>query len=190
MVNCRAPRDQGGRMFGHQNDQQDQDSASQASEQPSGAPPINNDVTTPTAVTHDYLQPDTGGAPATTNDPGYVPPAEATFTPPAPVTDPPANAATDPASVVSDDSTTVDANDLLDIKQQALTELSPLVGHLEQTPVEKFRTTMMMIQASDNQSLIKDAYAAAQTIEDEKTRAQALLDVINEINYFTQHHDA
>jgi hypothetical protein len=44
-----------------------------------------------------------------------------------------------------------------------------------------------MIQASDNESLIKTAYEAAQQITDEKVRAQALLDVVNEINYFTQH---
>jgi hypothetical protein len=76
---------------------------------------------------------------------------------------------------------------LIDIKQQALQQLTPLVGHLEQSPEEKFRTTMMMIQASDNQTLIKTAYEAAQAITDEKTRAQALLDIVNEINYFTQH---
>jgi hypothetical protein len=79
-----------------------------------------------------------------------------------------------------------DTNGLLDLKQNALQKLSPLLGHLDQTPEEKFRTTMMMIQASDNQALLKDAYEAAQGIEDEKTRAQALLDVVNEINYFTQ----
>lgn len=79
-----------------------------------------------------------------------------------------------------------DHGQLLDIKQQALQQLSPLVGHLEQNPEEKFRTTMMMIQASDNHELIKEAYAAAQQITDEKTRAQALLDIVNEINYFTQ----
>lgn len=76
--------------------------------------------------------------------------------------------------------------DLSDIKQQALSQLSPLVGHLDQTPEEKFRTTMMMIQAADDQTLIKAAYDAAQQIPDEKAKAQALLDVINEINYFTQ----
>lgn len=76
--------------------------------------------------------------------------------------------------------------ELLSLKQQALSELTPLVDHLEQTPEEKFRTTMMMIQSTDNQALIKEAYAAAQAIPDEKARAQALLDVINEINYFTQ----
>jgi hypothetical protein len=80
-------------------------------------------------------------------------------------------------------------DDLAHIKQQALTQLSPLVGHLEQTPEEKFRTTMMMIQASDDQSLVKVAYEAAQAIPDEKAKAQALLDIVNEINYFTQQHN-
>ncbi|MEO7363965.1 MAG: hypothetical protein ABIV43_00445, partial [Candidatus Saccharimonadales bacterium] len=49
-------------------------------------------------------------------------------------------------------------DDLIDIKQQALSQLAPLVDHLDQTPEEKFRTTMMMIQASDDQTLVKDAY--------------------------------
>lgn len=77
-------------------------------------------------------------------------------------------------------------DDLLDIKQDALQALTPLIDHLDQSPEEKFRTTMMMIQASDNHSLIKAAYEAAQHIQNEKERAQALLDIVNEINYFTQ----
>lgn len=81
-------------------------------------------------------------------------------------------------------------DDLLDIKQQALQALTPLVDHLDQSPEERFRTTMMMIQASDNHGLIKVAYEAAQQIADEKERAQALLDIVNEINYFTQHSQA
>lgn len=76
-------------------------------------------------------------------------------------------------------------DDLASIKNQALQSLTPLVDKLDQTPEEKFKTTMMLIQASDNASLIKRAYQAASQIEDEKTRAQALIDVINEINYFT-----
>jgi hypothetical protein len=75
---------------------------------------------------------------------------------------------------------------LIGLKEQALSNLSPLIGHLEQTPEEKFKTLMMLIQASDNSSLIKEAYEAAGQIQDEKARAQALLDVVNEINYFTQ----
>ena len=80
------------------------------------------------------------------------------------------------------------SDELLNIKQEALQALSPLVGHLEQSPEEKFRTTMMMIQASDDQTLLREAYEAAKKIDDEKSRAQALLDVVNEINYFTQQH--
>jgi hypothetical protein len=79
---------------------------------------------------------------------------------------------------------------LLDLKQHALQSLAPLVGHLDQTNEEKFKTTMMLIQASDNSDLIPEAYEAANKIEDEKVRAQALLDVVNEINYFTQHANA
>lgn len=77
-------------------------------------------------------------------------------------------------------------DELMALKQQALDHLTPLVDHLDQTPEERFRTTMMMIQSTDNHNLIKDAFAAAKEISDDKARAQALLDVINEINYFSQ----
>ncbi len=77
-------------------------------------------------------------------------------------------------------------DELLQIKQDALQQLSPLVNQLELSPEEKFRTTMMMIQAADDHSLLSQAYETAKQIGDEKLRAQALLDVINEINYFTQ----
>lgn len=107
------------------------------------------------------------------------------FTPPA-VTD---NAVIEPSTSNDTPSAAGAPEDLLSIKQGALQALTPLVTHLDQTPEEKFKTTMMMIQAADDQSLIKDAYAAAQAITDEKARAQALLDVVNEINYFTQHHN-
>jgi hypothetical protein len=84
------------------------------------------------------------------------------------------------------------SDDLLEMKKQALSQLSPLVDKLEQPAEERFKTLMMMVQASDDQSLLKQAYEVAQKIEDEKVRAEALLNVINEINYFTsqQHHSA
>jgi hypothetical protein len=80
-------------------------------------------------------------------------------------------------------------NALIEIKEQALQSLQPLVSQLDQSPEEKFKTTMMMIQATDNHSLVKQAYEAANQIVDEKARAQALLDVVNEINYFTHQDD-
>jgi hypothetical protein len=76
--------------------------------------------------------------------------------------------------------------DLIEIKQQALEELFPLIDKLDQAPEERFKTLMMIIQASDNHALIQKAYQIAQTIDVDKERAQALLDIVNEINYFTQ----
>jgi hypothetical protein len=76
-------------------------------------------------------------------------------------------------------------DELIDIKKDALQQLTPLVGHLDQTPEEKFRTTMMLIQATDDKTLLRSAYQSALQISDEKSKAQALLDVVNEINYFT-----
>lgn len=101
---------------------------------------------------------------------------------------PPADeiAASDAPASMSRDAQAQTPDDLMNIKQSALQDLKPLVGHLDQSAEERFRMTMMMIQATDDQSLIPDAYEAAKSIEDEKTRAQALLDVVNEINYFSQ----
>jgi hypothetical protein len=100
-----------------------------------------------------------------------------------PVASPPAPPTSTPASSTNGD------DSLLQLKQQALQSLAPLVDHLDQDPEEKFKTTMMMIQASDNADLIPEAYEAANKIQDEKVRAQALLDVVNEINYFTHHNN-
>ena len=80
----------------------------------------------------------------------------------------------------------VDQAKLADMKQQALSHLEPLADHLDGTPEETFKTTMMMIQANDNHTLLEKALNAAKEIEDDKARAQAMLDIVNEINYFSQ----
>lgn len=89
-------------------------------------------------------------------------------------------------TVPSSSSVNIHTDDLLDIKNEALHDLSPLVDKLDLSPEEKFKTLMMLIQASDDQSFISSAYDLAKQISDEKVRAQALLDVVNEINYFMQ----
>jgi hypothetical protein len=83
-----------------------------------------------------------------------------------------------------------DKNHLASLKQQALEHLEPLADHVEGTPEEMFKTTMMMIQANDNHTLLEKALEAAKKIEDDKIRAKAMLDVINEINYFSQDNSA
>ncbi len=81
-----------------------------------------------------------------------------------------------------------DPQHLAGLKQQALEHLEPLSDHVDGTPEEIFKTTMMMIQANDNHTLLEKALEAAKNIEDDKVRAKAMLDVINEINYFSQNN--
>lgn len=76
------------------------------------------------------------------------------------------------------------AGDLEGIKKDALEELRPLVDKLNLPAEEKFDTILLIIRSTDDHSLIGAAHDAAKTIEDETKRAQALLDVIKEIDYF------
>lgn len=80
----------------------------------------------------------------------------------------------------------VEDSQLQEIKRNALQNLLPIVGKLDQSPEERFQTLLMVIQASDNRELINEAYETAAKIPDEAKRAQALLAIINEINFFTQ----
>lgn len=103
---------------------------------------------------------------------------------------PAAAPAPEPSNPTLNPAPSAGGDDLLGLKQQALQQLQPLVSHLDQSPEEKFKTTMMMIQATDNPTLVQQAYELANQISDEKSRAQALLDVVNEINYFTNKNNA
>jgi hypothetical protein len=181
-------------MFGRQNVDEDEDKTTELDNQQAA---YVNDLTA-----NDLLPPPPAPLPTITPSvqPGPIP--GQTITPPplpasAPVITPPPNNDFNVGAVVADTplpgGTTLPVSSslpnqdlLLDIKHQALNELSPLISHLDQSPEEKFKTTMMLIQASDDASLINQAHAAAKEIPDSKARAQALLDIVNEINYFTQ----
>ena len=76
-------------------------------------------------------------------------------------------------------------SELDSIKQDALTELRPLVDKLDVSPEEKFDTSLLLLRSTDDQTLIGPAFAAARTITDEARRAQALLDIIKEIDYLS-----
>ncbi len=94
--------------------------------------------------------------------------------------------ATEDSSTQTPVATPVDHERLAGMKQEAMSHLEPLVDHINGSPEETFKTTMMMIQANDNHTLLDKALEAAKSIEDDKARAEALLDIINEINYFSQ----
>ena len=78
-----------------------------------------------------------------------------------------------------------DSGELDGVKKSALEQLRPLIEKLDLEPADKFDKYLMMLRASDDPALIKPAFDAAQGISGEKEKAQALLDIINEINYIT-----
>ena len=76
--------------------------------------------------------------------------------------------------------------DLDSIKKEALSELRPLVDKLEVSPEEKFDTYLMLLRSTDDKTLIAPAHTAAQGIADEKRKAEALLEIIKEIDYLSR----
>jgi hypothetical protein len=186
-------------MFG--NDQNDDNNSGNSGVQPMSTKPVNNvllgiDDDEQSVPTTGFTEP--SGSPVIGQ---ATPPPENTDSPIMPVGSPPgpviAPSNSTPAPVFDEPKTEEPVvssteepslsgdNDLLSIKKEALEELSPLIDHLDQDSEEKFKTTMMMIQASDNKELIPQAFNVAKQISDDKKRAQALLDIVNEINYFT-----
>lgn len=124
--------------------------------------------------------------PAPASDPAATPPVDPMKfeeTPaPTPVT-PPTAATSDSGPTVSPASTST--SDLDGIKKDALGELRPLIDKVDLPAEEKFDTYLMLIRSTDDSALIAPAHAAAQGIADEKRRAEALLDIIKEIDYLS-----
>lgn len=74
---------------------------------------------------------------------------------------------------------------LAGVKEAAISELRPLVDKLNVTPEEKFDTYLLLIRSTDDKTLIAPAHEAAKNIADEARRAQALLDIIKEIDFLS-----
>ncbi len=81
---------------------------------------------------------------------------------------------------------TDNSSDLDDIKLDALKELRPLMDKVDLPAEEKFDTYLMLIRSTDDSSLIGPAHTAAQNITDEKRKAEALLEIIKEIDYLSR----
>lgn len=77
-------------------------------------------------------------------------------------------------------------DDLESIKKNALGELRPLIDKVDLPAEEKFDTYLMLIRSTDDKDLIAPAHAVALTIADESKKAEALLDIIKEIDYLSR----
>lgn len=195
-----APMAQNPSMLDHvsqQNNEQPQHPVTAAdpfAQSPAIAAPTTDDPSTASVSQSTVVTGTTSTAPPVPEPISSAPQSPDPNTPSA--SEPDTTSATQPAETTStdaktssplDDKTDHAASDnLSDMKKQALEHLEPLIAHLDQKPEEEFKTTMMMIQANDNHTLIEKALTAAKNIADDKERAQAMLDIINEINYFSQ----
>ena len=75
---------------------------------------------------------------------------------------------------------------LLDVKNEAIEELMPILDHLKTDPEEKFNAYLLLLRSTDNKDLVKPALSMAKQITDEEKRASALLDIIKEIDYLSK----
>lgn len=80
--------------------------------------------------------------------------------------------------------------DLEGIKKEALIELRPLIDKLNLAPEEKFDIYLLLLRSTDDKTLIEPAHETAKDIADESRRAQALLDIIKEIDYLSNNQQA
>ncbi len=71
------------------------------------------------------------------------------------------------------------------IKKHALEELRPLVDKLDLPPEEKFDILLLLIRSTDDEELVGKAHETSIEIQDETRKAQALLDIIKEVDYFS-----
>ncbi len=70
------------------------------------------------------------------------------------------------------------------IKKEALEELKPLVDKLNLPAEEKFDILLLIIRSTDDEELVAKAHDTATQIADDGRKAQALLDIIKEVDYF------
>lgn len=113
--------------------------------------------------------------------------------PDAPVPEPTVEEVTPP---VADEPTTIEDDNtapalsahheqLETIKKEALEELKPLVDKLDLPPEEKFDILLLIIRSTDDEELVSKAHDTATQIMDDGRKAQALLDIIKEVDYFS-----
>jgi hypothetical protein len=100
---------------------------------------------------------------------------------PAQVPEPAPQPAPEPAASPAQPTSELDA-----IKNSALEELRPIIDKVDLPPEEKFDTYLMLLRSTDDKALVGPAHTIAQSITDEKRRAEALLEIIKEIDYLSR----
>jgi len=75
--------------------------------------------------------------------------------------------------------------ELEDVKKNVIMDLRPIMDKLSSPPDEMFNLYLLLIRSTDDKTLIQPAYDTAKKITDESVKAQALLDIIKEIDFLS-----
>lgn len=143
--------------------------------------PISDDQELAKVLAGVDLQADTTTAPAIDDASTAVPPLPEPVAEPVAVVPP----VVEPPVVAEPVVAPASGDNLTGVKQEALSELRPLVDKLNIPAEEKFDTYLLLLRSTDDKSLIEPAHETAKLIEDESRRAQALLDIIKEIDFLS-----
>ena len=126
-----------------------------------------NDETVAAVMASVLPHPDTNSAPTPTPPPIFPSPSAASAS---------ASAPTEPTISSSAPA------DINQVKEQALRELVPLLANMQINPEQKFKIYRDMIETLHDNSVAMPALEAAKQIQDENTRAEALLYLVTLID--------
>jgi hypothetical protein len=82
-----------------------------------------------------------------------------------------------------DDDAPEPQSELSALRNRTLEALLPIVDNVEEAPERKFEILMTVVRSSNDPALLNKALNTAQQIHDTNSKANALLEVLNEINY-------
>lgn len=116
--------------------------------------------------------------PAPMPAPAPMPPVSEPVLPPAPAPEPPMVEMPAPAY---EEPAPGDLS-IHQVKEAALRDLVPLLGHLDMDPIQKFNMYRNIFEDLRDYTVLESAYRAAAEIQDEGERAQALLYLVEAID--------
>ena len=116
--------------------------------------------------------------PAPMPAPAPMPPVSEPVLPPAPAPEPPMVEMPAPAY---EEPAPGDIS-IHQVKEAALRDLVPLLGHLDMDPIQKFNMYRNIFEDLRDYTVLESAYRAAAEIQDEGERAQALLYLVEAID--------
>lgn len=161
-------------MFGHDDQNDDSQTNVPVTNDDSTAVQQQDEMTLP-APTDDAPVQDMPSEDYVTTPIGMPLPSE---TPEVPAPTPDAVLSSTPIGIASNGS----LSNLNELKQDALRELSPLIGYLDQSPEEKYNTAKMVYEETKDQNLLSSVYEAAKNLPDDKSKAQAIYEIVKLIN--------